>query len=473
VINSNILINKNKVVISTLFVLLLVIGALYALIFSLVTPVLIFILIMVLTGYFFIEKKIILFNPFTLFTLYFYTVVFASIYLYLSDFENSIYINNQNFSTPIPELFNITIAYIIICYIFAYLGYKTFINKFTPKIDLYNDGISIKILNIVIIIFIIIGLSNFYFNVLKFAGGSLFLYMENMALRYAEFKYIGGTTIGYLFAYTAGYMWLYRSFKLNKKISPVLIIYILITIIMKASTGRILGTLFYLLSYVLIYYFIYFDTQSKKHKKYFLVLFLIPFLGISLYFFRGASSVGFEVSMLDSISLNTIMYYLVDKGNVPNLTVLMKVIDGWGDGMPFLYGKSLFTWVYDIIPSEFRPAAYQPSVMIKQVWYPHIEGGNLPPTGMGEMFANFWYFGSVFGMYLFGVFSAFIYNLLNKFNNYFYLVVYSNITLGFIFIYPKGEFDNLSLWAILPIGLTYLLVRFLTILLRKKVESKN
>ncbi len=36
-----------------------------------------------------------------------------------------------------------------------------------------------------------------------------------------------------------------------------------------------------------------------------------------------------------------------------------------------------------------RPEAYQPSVMIKQVWYSHLQGGNLPPTGIGEMYANF------------------------------------------------------------------------------------
>ncbi|RLA82537.1 MAG: hypothetical protein DRG78_06895 [Epsilonproteobacteria bacterium] len=475
----NIIFSKNSILINLAILAISFLCLLYLTINSSVTIFLIVLLSIILSSYFILEKKFVLFNPFTVFTLYFYTVVISSLYLYTSNFEKSVFINDQSFSTPLIELLNISLVYIIVSYIFAYLGYRTFRKNFKPNIDLNSDGISIKVLNITIVVFAIIGTFNFIFNVLLFAGGNPFEYISNVSTRHLEWKNIGGTTLGYLFGYVAGYLWLYKILKLNKKISILFLFYVFITIFMKASTGRIFGTLIYALSYLVIYYFVCFDVQSKKHKKYFLILFLISFMGLLFYFFRITSSLAYN-NLLSTDFLSTIleffkgdliMYYAVDKGNIPNIAVLMKIIDGWGIDTPFLYGESLFTWMYGVIPSNIRPEGYQPSVIIKHVWYSYTPGGHLPPTGMGEMYANFWYFGAVFGMYLFGSFTALIYNLLKRFNNYWYLVVYTNITLGFILLYPKGEFDNLSFWAALPIGLTYLLLKFIIILSRRKNEN--
>jgi hypothetical protein len=189
----------------------------------------------------------------------------------------------------------------------------------------------------------------------------------------------------------------------------------------------------------------------------------VAIFGLLFYFFRAQSSVDFQSSIFDFIDLDIVGYYAVDKGNIPNIALLMKIIDGWGGvDTPFLYGESLFDWARGSLPSSLKPVGYQPSVIIKDTWYSHASGGALPPTGMGEMYINFWYFGAVFGMYIFGAFTALIYNMLYRYNNFWYLVIYTNITLGFILLYAKGEFDNLSLWAVIPIGMTYIMLKILT-----------
>lgn len=446
-----------------------------------VTYMLLFLLFMTLTSYFIIEKKFVIFNPFTLFVLYSYSGILASIYLYTSKFESTLFITEQSFSMDIFNLLNVALFYMIFSYIFAYIGYKTFKKNFEPSIDLYNDGISLKIVNVIIIIFAIFAILNFSYNIFKFAGGNPLEYMSNVSTRHLEFQNSGGTTLFYLFGYVAGYLWLYKLMKKGKKISTsfYFLLFVLLTIFMKATTGRIFETLSYLLSYVVIYYFVNYKTESQNNKKYILSIVALMSLGLLFYLFRITSSLAYNdmltASFIDTIfqfvNFDSIMYLAVDKGNIPNISVLMKIIDGWGDTIPFLYGESLFTWLYGIIPSSIRPEGYQPSVMIKQVWYSHIQGGNLPPMGMGEMFVNFWYFGAVFGMFIFGAFVAFMYNLLNRFNNYWYLVMFSNISVGFILLYSKGEFDNLTLWDIIPIGMTYLLLLFLTKLSRKNYAN--
>lgn len=448
----------------------------YLISIELITPALIFLLFMFLTLYF-VMHKLVLFEPFTLFTMYFFTVVIGTYYLYSSNFEHSIFINYQSFSMNLMDLLNISLIYIIVSYIFAYLGYISFKKSFTPKINLEDDGVSVKIVNLLIPIFMFIALLNFAYNIMTIGGGSLSSYMSQVSHSDTMLKEIGGTTVGYLFGYVAGYLWLYKLLKADSKLGIVFILFIFLTIIMKASTGRIFGTLAYLLSYVVIYYFVKIDIEIKRHKKYILSLFLLVIAGLFFYFFRLASSINesgeidatFLLKMSKYLNFDSIMYYASDKGNIPNVAILMKIIDSWGgDEMPFLYGESLITWLYGILPSGIRPEGYQPSVIIKEVWYSHAPGGHLPPTGMGEMFANFWYFGAVFGMYLFGALAAFFYNMLARFNNYWYLVMYANIAVAFIMLYPKGEFDNLTLWHVMPIGFTYLLLLFLT-----KVATKN
>lgn len=433
---------------------------------------LILILFVLLSSYFVLQSRKNIFEPFTVFSFYFFSVVIASYHLYFTNFENNAFIKSQSFSIHLSDLLSDSLIYVIVSYIFAYLGYISFKKKAEIHINLNQDGISLKIVGFFTVIFAFFGISNFILNIYSFAGGNPLIYFSNVSARHLEWQ-TGGTTLFYLFSYMAGYLWLYRILRQREKISVSFYSFVILTIFMKSTTGRIFSTLAYAMSYVVIYY--YANVNHKRESGWYLVAFVfVAFVGLTFYFFRITSSLNYSnqlsasylTTILTFFDFNSIMYLAVDKGNLPNMAVLMKILEGWGRDIPFLCGESLFTWIFGILPSFCRPEGYQPSVMIKQIWYSHIPGGNLPPTGMGEMFVNFGYIGAVFGMYLFGMFCAFVNNLLLRFNNFWYLIIYSNITLGFIMIYPKGEFDNLSLWQVLPSLFVYLLLFCFTKLAR-------
>jgi len=433
----------------------------------------------VVAFYFTFNKKLILFEGFSLFSFYYFTLLIPAIYLYVSNFEKSVFINYTTFSQPLDELFLWSLIYYIVGYIFAYFGFKIFKKNEMISIDLHNDGVSKKVLNIIIIAFSIIGLLNFIYNIIFFSGGNLFDYITNVSVRALMFNEEGGTQAGYLFAYMAAYMWVYKILKYHTKYR-LFLLYLIITILMKATTGRIFGTLLYMLSFFAIFYFVNIKIQRKKHFKYFGYFGLMFLFGVLFYFFRITSSLAYNDmlttdwigTIIEFMNIDYLMYYAVDKGNTPNIALFMKIIDSWANDVGYLYGESLFTWIYSLLPRSMRPEDYQISAMASNIWYSHVpsnvQGGNLPPTGIGEMYANFGILGPFLGMFIFGSIVAFFYNLLLKFNNFWYLVVYVNISLGFFMIYAKGEFDNFSLWFIIPTLMTYLLLIFLTKVLRRK-----
>ena len=436
---------------------------------------LIIVLFLVVSSYFILDK-IIIFNPFSLFSYYYYLVIFGCLYLINTNFENNMYISITKFSISESELMSKTLIYLIFCYMFTYSGYKAIKKDFIPNIKL-NDNISIKTINSTILIFSFIGVFNFIINVFKFSSGDILDYFANVSVRQLEFQTLGGTTLGYWFAFLASYLWFYKILKYkNHNEYFIFFLYLLVTIFMKASLGRITDTIFYLLSFFVIYYFVNIKTQLNNHKKYFIVLFLIFIIAITFFFFRFTSSLSYNnmlnssflSTILDFFAFDKILLHIVDNGNIPNIPILMKIIDSWEYDIGFLYGESLFSWLYGFFPSDIRPERYQVSFLIKDIWFAEINGGSLPPTGMGEMFANFGYIGGLWGMFLFGLIIAFVYNLLYTFNNYWYLLIFVNITLNFITIFPKGEVDNLSVLLIIPYIFLYIFLIFFQSLLKNK-----
>jgi hypothetical protein len=161
--------------------------------------------------------------------------------------------------------------------------------------------------------------------------------------------------------------------------------------------------------------------------------------------------------------LSNIGYFAIDKSNIPNIPIFMKIIDSWADDVGFLYGQSFLKPFMAILPSSLRPESfgYSLGMTIKETWYSNMRMGGQPPTGVGEMYMNFGWLGPFLGMFMFGAFCAWLYNLLNKTKSYWVLVAYSQILFGFVLFYPKGEFMNLQFFYFIPIALTVLLLRFL------------
>ena len=471
--NNGVVMQNYKVNVRTwVFTLLCGTVFLASLILQDITFFLLAILFSVLIGYLFFQRDINLFEPFTLFTLYYFTVPLAGLHLHVSNFRDTVFVQQVGFSNDPKYLLNLALIYLVIGYIFTLIGYKTFAKRGRPQVIL-NDDVSHRFIWLIIIGFSVLGTVNFIFNIYTYAGGNIFVYFSNLSVRYLEFQEIEGTTLGYLFAYSAAYLWFYIVLK-NKRFSMPFVLFLFLTILMKASSGRVFQTLVYTASFFVIYYLTNID-YSRRNLTYLLIGGLTGLAGISLYFFRITSSMmysnmapmGWSETFLSFIDWEVILNSAVDKGNIPNIAVFMKIIDSWQSDIGFLYGESLFSWAFQVIPSSIRPIGYQPSVMIKEMWYSHIRGGALPPTGIGEMYANFGIFGPFLGMFFFGAFCAFIYNMLFKFNNYWYLTIYTQISLGFIMIYPKGEFDNFPFVMVLILLLVFMLIKFSRVISRK------
>ena len=424
-----------------------------------------------IAGLFILNKRLILFEPIVLFSAYYITVVFAGIYSISTDFYANSFVNNTTFSTDIPTLIAYTCVYFFFGYVCMLLGYYLVKqNNLKIRFDLEpKSQLSDTVLNIFIITFLIIGIGNYIYNVWIYAGGNLFSYMANVSVRHIEFA-VSGTTIGYIFAYNAMYIWFFKLARKNIYWSKFFIIILILTLLMKASTGRIFGTMLYIASFIGIYY--YLEISSKRvlsNAKYYVAAIGIVLFGIINYYLRIISSLSYN-NMLESgiakafIELfNEFGFYAVDKGNLPNIGVFLKIVDSWKNEIGYLYGQSLITWIFNILPSSIRPEAYQPSVMIKQTWYSHIPGGNLPPTGIGEMYANFGILGPFLGMFIFGCLVALLYNYTLKSKSYWFLAIYIQIAIGFIMLYPKGEFDNLTLWHVIPILLIVVTMKIISL----------
>ncbi len=436
------------------------------------------ILSLTIFGFFFLKKHKILFEPIFLFSAYYITIVLVGLYCVHTDFNTVIFVNNTSFfSEKISVLTSYAMFYYLLGYIFTLIGYYSFRHR-DPSIEIKFENklkINDKVLNVVILIYLSIGLMNFAINVIIFAAGNILIYLTNISIRHLEFAN-GGTTLGYIFGYTGMYVWLYKISRQNKKWPISFIFILIITIIMKGSTGRIFDTLVYTSSFVAIYYFLELSrNQKNKNLKYYFFGGFIVLFGVVFYFLRILSSLWYNNMMFNSLKetflelISKLMFYAIDKGNLPNIFIFLKIIDGWKNDIGYLYGQSLLTWIFNILPGLIRPEGYQPSVMIKKTWYSQIQGGNLPPTGVGEMYANFGWIGPIFGMFIFGVFASVLFNLMKKSKNYWVLVIYIQISLGFIMLYPKGEMDNLSFWNVIPIAFTVLIINMVSSILKKKL----
>lgn len=418
-----------------------------------------------LFGYFFFQKRMILFEPFSIFTAYYTTTIPAAIYLKYSSFDRSLYITSTSFVHEIENLFALSLLYLIIGYLSAMTGYLVFVKHRTIDIR-FDENLPIGLVKVVIFCFALVAILNFGYNIWYFAGGNVALYFSNVSIRALEFSEKGGTTLGYLFGYVAAYCWLYLLLR-NQKRSWLFGMFFFVTVSMRVSTGRITQTVAYVMSFLVILYFVKFKQWSKQHFKIVVIAVVICLFATLFYFARITSSLiynreldsSWTANIISYLDWETLMHYAVDRGNVPNIPILMKIIDSWEEDIGYLWGSSLFSGLYGFIPSTLRPKHYQPSHKIKNVWYSDVIGGSLPPTGVGEMYANFGFLGPIGGMFVFGALIAIFYNFLAKYGSYWFLVIYSQVVLGFVMIFPKGEFDNLSPQFVAPIALLVVFFR--------------
>ncbi|OPY68139.1 MAG: hypothetical protein A4E63_02103 [Syntrophorhabdus sp. PtaU1.Bin050] len=421
------------------------------------------ILALLVLTFFAFKRRLGLFEPVTLFSAYYVTIVPVALYYLFTDFGTSIIVNSTSFRHSTDRLLMTSMIYYVVGYACMLIGYYVTKTKRPIAVHLEDRRVMPNgVLNIFIGVFLIIGLVNFAYNVQAISGGNVIDYVANTAGRDYEFEGKGLTTIGYHFAWVAIYVWFFKVLRQNRITVPFLL-FALVGFVMKVSTGRITSTLVFLGSFVVIYYFVSPEKpgESSKDKKYLLFLVSLAGLGIIFYFLRILSALRyqgiFDLQAVEQfMSFENFAYLAIDRGNVPHIPILMKIIDSWGEDIGFLYGRSFVTWILSIVPTGIvDPNTYLISLKIKNAWFSHLIGaGGLPPTGVGEGYANFGPVGPFFGMFLFGAFCGVLYNWAAMARSYWVLVVYSQVLLGFIAIYPKTDFANCSPWYIVPILLT-------------------
>lgn len=420
-----------------------------------------------ITLFLYSRHNLFLFEPIVLFSFYYYFVFVSAAYMIKTEFTTNMYILNTSFNQPLILLFEKSLLLFFISYLSVVVGYLIFSNKLPYKeiLSERKEISSHKLLGAISFLFILIGLLNFLINVMRFSGGDLGHYFSSIASRSIQYESSGGTALFYNLIYVGCYLWFYIICTSRNKILTKIcfVSTVIFSVIIMLSQGRIFSTLAYGFSFVGIYYtLIYLKNGKANNIGFILISFSIVLSGLFFYFFRIISSLN-ENDMLNAsvfyylsqfLTIDMLGYYAVDKGNIPNIGLVMKIIDSWENDIGFLYGQSIFTWVFNLLPSAFRPDIVGPSVMIKQTWYLGMTGGNLPPTGPGEMYANFGMFGSVFGMIYFGGLCALMNNTLKKYNNFWFLCVYILLGIQFFALFPKGEFDNISLFIPILLFLT-------------------
>jgi len=339
------------------------------------------------------------------------------------------------------------------------------------------DPLAIKI---VAYCLIFIGLSNFFYNVLVYAGGNPFTYLAQIAARKDQFE-DSGTTFGYIFYYMGSFLLFFDHLRKGGKLNWRLIVVVFIGTLLWISKGRIFLTLFYILTFVGINYFYDLTTLGKSNnRRYLFFLIFVPVIAVTLFTLRLLSSLQ-ESGALDQSSLiaaagdvlDSFGFYLIDKGNLPNTALFLKVIDAWERDHGFLYGQSLFSWLFNILPSGIRPENYQPSAIIKNLWYSYVPTGNLPPTGVAEMYMNFGFIGPLLGMFVLGVLIKLFYNWAIKIGDFWAYTVMVWISLSFVMIYAKGEFDNLNLIYFVILYVPYILSIIVTLVLKTTLIKSN
>jgi oligosaccharide repeat unit polymerase len=291
--------------------------------------------------------------------------------------------------------------------------------------------------------------------------------MANIAMRpYEVADNVGTTAAGYALGFIAVQLLAYlvgRGRPAAIIVSGWLLL-VLVVMTMRISQGR----LFQVLVFLGACYVAYAMGASRRNQsdvpwpRRIFYLLALAGIGLGLYFLRLASAlrhIGLSVS-LDSVFVffDEIVHFALERGNVPNFPVVFTLIERIPGEEGFLLGKTLFNWVLFLIPKAILKGDYLISLWIKDKWYVDIEGGGLPPTAVGEWYANFGIAGVVGGMFLVGFLLGSIFKRARFSDSPFLAVLWANLAFGFIVIYPKTDLAQVPALSIVLVFCVWALV---------------
>ncbi|MFK8016099.1 MAG: O-antigen polymerase [Gammaproteobacteria bacterium] len=310
---------------------------------------------------------------------------------------------------------------------------------------------------------------NFYTNVLMISGGNVYRYLSEIAIRpYQVEESAGISASGYVLGFIGIQMLAYIGGRrgVGRRYLWLLSAGVAFMLIVRFSQGRIFQTLVLLGACYTAYSL---GTASRVGRpipwpKQIHLLFLMGAVGLCIYFLRIASALshlGYKVT-LESVEAfgSNLVHFALQRGNVPNFPIVFTLLDKMPSEEGFFHGSTLFNWAIFFIPKAILKADYLISLQIKRLWYTDIEGGGLPPTAVGEWYANFGLAGVLVGMFVVGLVMGLLYKRAIVSCSPYAAVLWANLSFGFIVIYPKTDLAQIpqysmfvlfSLWALMLI----------------------
>jgi len=381
-------------------------------------------------------------NPLLIFSTYFYVLI-LSIFTVINLYE--------------VNVLEKAIAFVFFSYLFYCLGFLIFINKKIYLNPLKNinfllikDKYPINIMKFLMYLFIFIALANYIVILYKTTNLNLVEYYLNLGYYGRNLKKIFGlTSIGYILLYPAIFMAiiLYVKNKISKvQFYLLFVIYILIILSLAKITN-------FVLSIIIPLSFLYLLRREVYISKGKIILGVILFtVALILLLYRMSA----DIARVKGISLDNIVSRFADletlisiyflKSNLPNINIIIFIMENWEEEMNFLKGLSIINIFSAVLPSAIREDIvknFSVSWIIKNEWFKDEPGGGIPPTIIGELYANFGILGMFF-MFLLGALTAILYNWTFSKPTYIKVIIYHFFLWKFVFLMAKGEFSRLS-----------------------------
>jgi hypothetical protein len=415
-----------------------------------------------------------LIEPINWFSLMYWLVFPGALYFLMEGFSASEHI--QPMTEPrLERAVTVTMAMFVIGYLSFVLGYVAIVRDEQPApLRLPTLGeFSPLIARAGIAACVAAGAINFLYLLVSYPRGILG-YMLDFGIRAHRYDVIGGgaTTIGYQFLYAGVNLWfmvLIRENRLRARFMEawLFIATAALSIGISISEGRMSQTVTYVLGLGFLVYVT--SAGQARNLRYVALVATGMVLGIGLYLLRRASTaaytgtenfVGAGLGPYAQRFVGDLGYWIIGKGNVPNVPIVVNLVDQGGIGGEFLHGESFFTWVTGF--SSLLGDTPNIGQRLGLAW--QGMSGGLPPTIIGEMYVNFGFMGVPLGLCAAGIASAWFYRTVRSRGEYLWYVVYLAVLLKFLFLWPKGEFANLvvATWAFLPTVMIYGAVRALS-----------
>lgn len=422
--------------------------------FDLVVPSVI--LSLVISGTISFQKHII--NPLTFFSILFFGYVFSGLYFsYGNNISNAIYYEMTEYGFNISNLvFSLyTVLFGYLSFVFGFYLFTLTNRRKEVRYRLINFNPISKNEYIVLLALFFIGFLYWLYISFSVANGPFDL-LSKIGIFHALLM-DDITTIPYLLSYGSVYLIFLYDLQNQKKISKHVYIMIFAAFLMKVSTGRLSGSVFFLMSFPLIYLIKY---NLPVKTKYIFGLGLALLSLILLYvgrYYSNVSYIGLVVNESPFTLLGKLLFGRTNIGDLQSITFSYEYISNNG----LLYGLSFldFTrfWLDRLTPFDFPMTSI--GIRLKHEFFGGISGAPAPGI-ISEMILNFGIIGLYLGMliagYLIGKAGYFIQEIKAG-----YAVFVYTMFLLFVFILPKVDSTSIQgfIWNLIPFGVILVILK--------------